>query len=135
MKYTVIKDIEKLKEEVNNIFTDVYNHPGKVVELYLNWTITVVFKNKQYFIYEPFECFEQMDKYYSVFKEQNKDIEYIFIQKDYTTDMYGIFGNVEDTDIINSIEKFYGNFDDFMYNYYVTKNYINIDFIYDNEEE
>ncbi len=134
MKYTVIKNIEELKTEVNNIFTNVYNSPGKAVESYLNWTITVIFNNKHYFIYEPFECFEQMDKYYNMFKKQNDDIEYIFIQKDYTTDKYGIFGNVEDTDIINNIEKFYGNFDNFIYNYYVPKNYINIDFIYDEEE-
>ena len=134
MKYTIIKNIEELKTEVNNIFVNVFNNPGKAVESYLNWTITVIFNNKQYFIYEPFECFEQMDKYYNMFKEQNDDIEYIFIQKDYTTDKYGIFGNAEDTDIINNIEKFYGNFDDFMYNCHVPKNYINIDFIYNEEE-
>lgn len=66
-----MKIIHKNKENMINwvrqIFEDVYADNVNSINKYLCWQIVVIFNDKTFFVYEPFECFEVMDNYYNRF--------------------------------------------------------------------
>ena len=121
MKYTVIKNIEELKDEVNNIFTDIFKDNTDAITKYNRCVVVVIFEDNTFFVYEPFECFDFAEAYFNMFKTKTiKDI-IIYNHSDYKT-----YTDITNNEIIEALDNWEESLQFFMWETYIPKGYKDI---------
>lgn len=121
MKYTIIKNIEELKDEVNNIFTDIFKDNTNAITKYNRCVVVVIFEDNTFFVYEPFECFDFAETYFNMFKTKIiKDI-IIYNHNDYKT-----YTNITNNEIIEILDNWEDSLQFFMWETYIPKGYKDI---------
>lgn len=102
------KSKHELYDWVVHIFQNVHKKNSAAITKYLCWKVCVIFKNKSLFIYEPFESFRQMNRYYDLLNRHGiSGIEQIIIYDDNI-----IYTNVDNLNI-QTLENVAGNLQDY----------------------
>ena len=119
----IYKNKKDMITQVRNIFEDVYADNVNAINKYLCWQIVVIFNDKTFFVYEPFECFEEMDKYYDKFN--NNAINNIIIDTN-----EGFVATTIDSDnkYVNNFNTWTDNMQTFMWEYFTPDGYKDIMF-------
>lgn len=121
MKYTVIKNIEELKTEVNNIFTNVSKESTNAITKYSRCVVVVIFEDNTFFVYEPFECFDFAKAYFNMFK--TKTIKDIIM---YNHNKGKTYTNITNNEITDALDNWEESLQFFMWETYIPKGYKDI---------